>query len=93
MNSPLIIIAELLFGVLSSVVGTILFIFEKLGELALSLLFFSSLGIFAFIVAVVIGVAVFILITKFILKSSSTLVAFGITFAVVIAVLILLSMI
>lgn len=93
MDSPLIIIAELLWGVISGTWNTVVFILEKLYELALSLLFFSTLGIFGFLVAIVIGVVVFVLITKFILKNSSTLLSVGLSFAVVIGVLVALSLI
>ena len=90
MKSPLILIAELLYGIISGVLQTIIFVIEKLGELVLSLMFFSTLGIFGFILAIAIGAIVFILMTKFIFKSSRTLLAIGIALVIVVAVLALL---
>jgi len=90
MRSPLIIIAELLAGLIGTIGQTLSFVIGKLGELLMSLLFFSTLGPLGLILAIVIGIIVFFLVTKFIFKSSSTLLGFGIALAVVIAILALL---
>lgn len=93
MKSPLIIVVELLYGIVNGILQTILFIFRKFGELLHSLLFFSTLGVFGVVLAIAIGVMVFLLVAKFIFKSSKTLLAIGIALIVVIAVLALLWMI
>jgi len=93
MESPLIIIVELLFGVINGIYKTLTFVFGKLGELLISLLFFSALGIFGFFLAVAIGAIVFILMAKFIFKTWKSLFVFGIALLVTVAVLVLLWMI
>lgn len=90
MKSPLIIIAELLTGLIGTIGRTLSFVIRKLGELALSLLFFSTLGPFGVILAIAIGAIVFLLVTKFIFKTSRTLLAFAIALVAVVAILALL---
>lgn len=92
MKSPLIIIIELLAGIVKSIVDTIGFVSFKLAELFVSLVVFSTLGIVGIVIAAVIGVCVFFFVTKFLLKTSGTLIRVGIALIVVLAVLILISM-
>lgn len=93
MDSPLIIISELLLGIITNTFSTIYFVFTKLYELAMSLFFFSTLGIFGFLIAIAIGAVVFYTLSRFVLKNTRSLVSFGIAFAIVIAVTVALSMI
>lgn len=93
MDSPLIIIAELLVGIIANIVDTTVFVFTKLYELAMSLFFFSTLGIFGFLIAIAIGAVVFYTLSKFVLKNARSLVSFAISLAVVIAITVALSMI
>lgn len=90
MKSPLIIIAELLSGLISGIYQTIVFILGKFGELMVSLLFLSVFGIHGFFLALAIGAIVFLLLVRFIFKTTKTILGFGIALAVVIAILVLL---
>jgi len=92
MKSPLIIIIELFAGVISSAISTILFIIGKLGELAVSLVFVSSLGIFGLFIAIIIGAIVFFFFAKIIFKTGKSLFAFIIALVAVLLVLLLISM-
>ncbi len=86
-KSPLVIIAELIVGMINGIITTIKFVLTKFLELMITLVFYSTFGIYGFLIAVFIGAGVFILVTKFIFKSSKTLISLGIAFIAVIAVL------
>jgi len=87
MEGPLLIIAQLLSGLINGIIGTIVFVLSKFVELITVLMFDSSLGIYGFIIAVVVGAVTFLLVTKFVFQSTRTLIALGIAFVAVIAVL------
>lgn len=93
MKSPLLIIVELFSGLISSIFQTISFVFGKFGELMYSLLFLSSLGMTGFFLALAIGAIVFLILVRFVFKTSKTLLGFGIAFGVVVAVLVLLQLV
>ena len=91
-ESPLIILIELFVGIIKNTLDTLGFVGVKLVELFASLLLLSKFGIFGILIAAVIGVSVFFFLTKFILKSSGTLVRIGLALIVVLGILILLSL-
>lgn len=93
MKSPLIIIVELLTGLITGIFQTMAFVLGKFGELVMSLLFLSALGPYGFLLAIGIGAIVFLLVTKFIFKTTGSLLGFGIALAAIVAVLFLLQLI
>ena len=90
MKSPLVIILELFAGLIKSTVDTVFFVFGKLGELLVSLLYISTFGIFGFLIAILIGSLVFVFAAKLVFKSWKSLSAFSIALITVFIVLILL---
>lgn len=87
MEGPLLIVAQLISGLINGILGTIFFVLSKFVELMMALMFDSSFGAYGFIVAVVVGAVVFLFVTKFVFQSTRTLIALGIAFIAVIAVL------
>lgn len=93
MKSPLIILQEMFVGLIMGVVNTVAFVLGKLWELLHSLIFLSSLGIFGFIIALIIGIGVFIFFAKFVFNNWKSALGFGIALGAVLLVLFLLSLI
>ncbi len=88
MKSPIVIIAELVAGLISSIISTMIFVITKFLELISSLMMYSSSNLQSFAIAAFLGAVVFILITKFIFKSSKTLLSLGIALIAIVAVLV-----
>jgi hypothetical protein len=92
MKSPIVILIELTVGLIRSALDTISFIFSKLQELAVSLIFISSFGPAGFVIALIIGGVVFVVISKFVLKTYKSIAGFGIALAAMLLVLLFFSM-
>jgi len=88
MKSPLLIIAELITGLITGLIATMKFVILKFIELITSLTMYSSSNIQSFAISVALGAVVFVMVTKFIFKSSKTLISLGISLIAVIVILV-----
>lgn len=73
-ESPLIVIFEMVFTILQNTISTLFSLFGMMGSLTQSLGFVSSTGGLGFILAAVIFVVVLFLLTKFVLKSGKMII-------------------
>ena len=72
-KSPFQIILELLTGLIKEGVQTFSFVFQKLGELLISLAFIANTGIVGLVLSSVIGGVAVYFLGKFLFKNSKTL--------------------
>ena len=88
-KSPLQIILELFILIIQSIVNTLKLIFEKLVELFMSLAFIAETGITGLVIAAVIGGIVVILISKFVFKSTKSLLQVLLVYVIFVVILVL----
>jgi len=77
MQSPLVILIELIFGLIKNIIWSIVFAFSKIFELFTSLAYLGRTGVFGMLIAFIIGSSVLLLILKFIFGASKTVIKLG----------------
>jgi hypothetical protein len=75
------------------IVNTLAFVLGKLWELFHSLVFLSSFGVFGLVIAVVIGIGVFIFFAKYVFDNWKSALGIGLGLGTVLLVLFLLSLV
>jgi hypothetical protein len=87
MDSPLIVLIELIVGLISRTSESLTFIFSKIIEFFASLQFVSGIG--GIIVVAIVGAIVLLFALKFFFKASKTLIILWLIFIVVLAFLVI----
>lgn len=89
-ESPIIIIIEIFLGLIAASIQMLLFLFEKLGELFISLAYLAAINPIGFIISVFIGAICLFFILKLIFHESKfLLIAFGIFILFLVSILII----
>lgn len=91
MKAPFVILLELFFGLVKSIIDTMGFLISKLIELFISLGFIAGTSPLGFIVAVAVGTVIVLLVMKFVLGSSRNYILVGVIAAVLFIIAILIS--
>jgi len=91
-KNPLEIILELLTYIIQTSIEAIIFIIDKLRQLFVSLVFIAGMGIPGLIIASIIGGIVLFFVSKFLFKSTESLVKVFIVYIVFILILVVVFM-
>jgi len=90
-ESPLIIIIELIIGLIKQAIDTITFTISKFIELFISLAYVASTNILGFIIATVIGSIVLYFVLKVVGGSSKQIILLFLAFFVIIIIVVLIA--